>query len=191
MNEHALDEQLVLAQTRAWLEQAVIGLNLCPFAKAVHTKGRIRWVLSAARDSNTLLAQLHDELLLLAAAPIDAIETTLLIHPQVLADFLDYNDFIGEAETALARAGLDGVLQIASFHPHYVFAGTTADDVGNATNRSPWQLLHLLREESIDRAVAAYPDPEAIVGRNLATMADLGPAGWQRLLSAFTAAGKT
>jgi hypothetical protein len=175
------DPAQVIARTRAWLEQAVIGLNLCPFAKAVHAKGRIRWVVSAATRSEDLRAELGAELRRLADTPIDVVETTLLIHPHVLADFLDYNDFLDAADAEIADAGLEGVIQVASFHPDYVFAGVAADDPSHATNRSPWPLLHLLREESIDRAVAAYPDPDAIVDRNLDTLQRLGAAGWQAL----------
>jgi hypothetical protein len=171
----------VNARTRAWLEQAVIGLNLCPFAKAVHAKGRIRWVVSAATCAEELRVELTEELRLLAATPIDEIETTLLIHPSVLRDFLDYNNFLDAADAEIAEAGLEGVIQVASFHPDYVFAGSSADDVENASNRSPWPLLHLLREESIDRAVAAYPDPDAIVARNLDTLRRLGHEGWRAL----------
>lgn len=175
-----------LARTRAWLEQAVIGLELCPFAKAVHAKGRIRWVVSAARDVDALCADLRRELEILADAAIDDIETTLLLHPHVLTDFLDYNDFLDVADAAIEELGLEGVLQVASFHPDYVFAGSEPDDIENATNRSPVPLLHLLREESIDRAVAAYPDPDAIVARNLETMRRLGPAGWRALAAAWS-----
>lgn len=187
MTEPLDADAVALARTRAWLEQAVIGLELCPFAKAVHAKGRIRWVVSAARDAEALRTDLRRELVALAAAPIDAIETTLLLHPHALADFLDYNDFLDVADGEVEDLGLDGVLQVASFHPDYVFAGSDPDDVGNATNRSPVPLLHLLREESIDRAVAAYPDPDAIVSRNLATLRRLGPAGWRALASAWLA----
>jgi hypothetical protein len=183
----ATDDQDALARTRAWLEQAVIGLELCPFAKAVHARGRIRWVVSAARDAEALRADLRHELETLAATPIDAVETTLLLHPQALADFLDYNDFLDVADAEIAALGLDGVLQVASFHPDYRFAGSEPDDVANATNRSPVPLLHLLREDSIDRAVAAYPDPDAIVERNLATLRRLGPSGWRALAAAWRA----
>lgn len=175
------DPAEVIARTRAWLEQAVIGLNLCPFAKAVHAKGRIRWVVSAATRAEDLRAEVAGELRLLAATPIDAIETTLLIHPRVLRDFLDYNNFLDEVDAEIADAGFEGVIQVASFHPDYVFAGSSADDVENAGNRSPWPLLHLLREDSIDRAVAAYPDPETIVERNLDTLRRLGHEGWRAL----------
>jgi hypothetical protein len=179
--DRAPPDAWVIARTRGWLEQAVIGLELCPFAKAVHAKGRIRWVVSAATDVDALRIELADELHRLADTPIDEVETTLLIHPQVLTDFLEYNDFLDVADIEIATARLAGVIQVASFHPDYVFAGADPDAVDHATNRSPYPLLHLLREESIDRAVAAFPDPEAIVGRNLATLRALGPAGWQAL----------
>lgn len=172
-----------IAATRHWLEQAVIGLNLCPFAKAVHVRQQIRWVESAARDPDRLLEDLAAELRLLAAADPEQVDTTLLIHPQVLNDFLDYNDFLDVADAAIEALGLAGVLQIASFHPDYRFEGTAADDVGNLTNRSPFPMLHLLREDSIDRAVAAYPDAAAIYERNLDTLRRLGVDGWHRLLS--------
>jgi hypothetical protein len=172
-----------LDETRLWLERAVIGLNLCPFAKAVHVKGQIRWVLSTAATPAELLAELVAELQALAAADPDAIETTLLVHPQGLGDFFDFNDFLGVAEAALQELGLEGRLQIASFHPRYRFAGTRAEDMGNFSNRAPHPTLHLLREASIARAVAAYPEPEAIYERNIATLRRLGRAGWQRLLA--------
>jgi hypothetical protein len=181
------DEAPALTRTRAWLEEAVIGLELCPFAKAVHVKGRIRWVLSDATDPEALRAELRREFETLAASAIDEIETTLLVHPHVLQDFRDYNDFLDVADREIADLGLEGVLQVASFHPDYVFAGSDADDIENATNRSPVPLLHLLREESIDRAVAAYPDPDAIVSRNLGTLRRLGVAGWQALGAAWRA----
>ncbi len=173
-----------IAATRHWLEQAVIGLNLCPFAKAVHVREQIRWVESAARDPDRLLEDLVAELRLLAAADPTEVDTTLLIHPQVLNDFLDYNDFLDEADAAVEALGLAGVLQVASFHPDYRFEGTAADDVGNLTNRSPLPMLHLLREDSIDRAVAAFPDAAAIYERNVDTLRRLGVDGWRRLLSA-------
>jgi hypothetical protein len=171
-----------IAATRRWLERAVIGLNLCPFAKAVHTKGRIRWVLSGATDAQALLEQLVDELRLLAAADPAEVETTLIVHPQVLRDFADYNDFLDLADAAIAALGLEGTLQVASFHPDYRFAGTEAGDITNATNRSPHPTLHLLREDSIAQAVADAPDADRIVERNLATLRRLGAAGWRRLL---------
>lgn len=170
-----------IEQTCQWLEQAVIGLNLCPFAKAVHTKGQIRWVESSARNAHALMAELVHELQLLAAADPDAIDTTLLLHPQVLGDFRDYNDFLDLADAALEELGLDGVLQIASFHPHYQFEGTAPDDVENLSNRSPHPTLHLLREESVERAVAAFPQAETIYEKNIETLRALGVEGWAKL----------
>jgi hypothetical protein len=172
-----------LQQTQAWFERAVIGLNLCPFAKAVHARGQIRWVLCDAREPAALLAALVDELRTLAAADPQQIDTTVLVHPQVLNDFLDFNDFLDAAEAALAELGLEGELQIASFHPAYRFEGTADDDIANFTNRSPHPTLHLLREDSIERAVQASPDAAAIYQRNIATLQALGHAGWQRLMS--------
>jgi hypothetical protein len=172
-----------IAETRRWLERAVIGLNLCPFAKAVHVNERIRWVESPARDEQALLEHLLAELRLLADADPAQTETTLLIHPHVLNDFLDYNDFLDAADAAVEALGLAGVLQVASFHPQYRFEGTDPDDVGNLTNRSPHPMLHLLREESIAHAVAAFPDAAAIYQRNIDTLRRLGACGWHRLMS--------
>ena len=171
----------VVADTRRWLERAVIGLNLCPFAKAVHVKEQVRYAVSPARSTDALRADLERELRLLAEADPAAIDTTLLIHPHVLQDFLDYNDFLDEADDLLAELGLEGVLQVASFHPRYQFAGTGEDDIENCTNRSPYPTLHLLREASIDRAVEAFPEAEAIYDANMRTLRDLGPDGWRRL----------
>ncbi len=169
--------------TRHWLEKAVIGLNLCPFAKAVHLKQQIRWVESTATDSASLLQDLERELTRLAAADPSTHDTTLLIHPHVLAAFLDYNDFLDEADGAIRRLGLDGVIQVASFHPQYQFAGTAPDDVGNLTNRSPHPMLHLLREDSIARAVDAFPDASSIYERNVETLRRIGIDGWNALMS--------
>src|SRR5579862_1592491 len=164
------DAAAIIAATRRWLERAVIGLNLCPFAKAVHIKGQIRYVVTPAQSADDLRASLADELALLAAADPALHDTTLLVHPWVLRDFHDYNDFLADVEAVVARLGLEGVLQVASFHPHYEFAESTPDDMANFTNRSPYPMLHLLREASIDRAVAAFPDPAAIFERNIATL---------------------
>ncbi len=172
-----------IALTRRWLERAVIGLNLCPFAKAVHAKGQVRYVLSDADTPQALLEQLGEELLRLRDTPAEAVDTTLLVHPQVLADFLDYNDFLDEADALVEALDLEGVLQVASFHPDYQFAGTEPDDLGNFSNRAPFPTLHLLREDSVERAVAAYPDPDAIVERNLETLRKLGAEGWRKLFS--------
>lgn len=167
--------------TREWLERAVIGLNLCPFAKGVHLKGQIRWVESAARDADALLAELARELRLLADADPEELDTTLLVHPLVLQDFADFNDFLDIADAALDALGLAGELQVASFHPDYRFEGTAEDDIGNYSNRSPYPTLHLIREASIERAVAAFPDAEAIYGRNIETLRRLGHEGWRAL----------
>jgi hypothetical protein len=172
-----------IAATRHWLERAVIGLNLCPFAKAVHLKQQIRWVESPAVDAAGLLEDLVDELQHLAASDAATIETTLLIHPQVLKAFLDFNDFLDVADAAVRRLGLEGVIQVASFHPDYQFAGTAPDDVENLTNRSPYPMLHLLREDSIAKAVAAFPDAATIYERNIETVRRLGAEGWRALMS--------
>lgn len=174
----------VIADTTRWLERAVIGLNLCPFAKAVHVKHQVRMALSAATNIDALCEDLLDELQLLAHADPDEVDTTLLIHPRVLGDFLDYNDFLEIADRAVEELKLGGQLQVASFHPHYQFAGTEADDITNYTNRSPYPTLHLIRESSIDRAVAAYPEASAIFEKNIATMRQLGHPGWRALFAA-------
>ena len=178
-----LTEKQIIAYTSAWVEQVVIGLNLCPFAKPVHTKGQIDYFLSHARDETTLAADLRLAMQRLIASTPDSMDTCLLIHPWVLSDFFDYNNFLNIADEILDELELIGVLQIASFHPHYLFAGTTEDDVTNCTNRSPFPMLHLLREESLDKATAALPDANVIVDRNLNTMITLGHEGWNRLQS--------
>lgn len=172
-----------IAHSQRWLERAVIGLNLCPFAKAVHVKGQIRWVLSAATDADGLLAELVAELRRLADADPAVVDTTLIVHPQALTDFLDYNDFLDLADAAVEALDLDGVLQVASFHPDYRFEGSAADDPANLSNRAPYPTLHLLREDSVERAVAAMPQAEAIFDANIETLRRLGLAGWQTLLA--------
>ena len=173
--------ETVIAHTEEWLEKAVIGLNLCPFAKAVQVKKQIRYVVSEAKTPEALLEQLHAELELLAEANPEKIDTTLLIHPQVLTDFLDFNDFLEVADGLLEELELDGTLQVASFHPDFQFDGTEIDDIENYTNRSPYPVLHLLREESIDRAVEAFPDAGMIYEKNIETMQKLGFEGWDKL----------
>ena len=173
---------VVVDDTRRWLERAVIGLNLCPFAKAVHVKQQIRYVLSDASTPEALLEQLAEELVLLRDTPAEQIDTTLIVHPDVLQDFLDYNDFLDNADAAVEALDLQGILQVASFHPQYQFAGTTPDDIGNYSNRAPYPTLHLLREDSVERAVAAFPDADVIVERNLQTLEKLGLDGWQRVI---------
>ena len=180
-DDQARQNARTIAETRAWVDRAVIGLNLCPFAKAPQVKGLVRYVVSPADDPAALLADLITELERLAETSPDKLETTLLIHPRVLADFADYNDFIEVAEDTVAELDLEGVLQVASFHPQYQFEGTEPDDVTNATNRSPYPTLHLIREDSIDKAVAAFPEAEAIYEVNMATMEQLGPEGWTAL----------
>ena len=178
------DASTAAARTLAWVDRAVIGLNLCPFARAVRVKNQIRCVVIDATDVEALLRALCDEAQRLMDTEPAQCETTLIVHPQVLTDFGDHNDFLDLAEAALDEIGCDGVLQLASFHPDYQFAGTDPDDVTNATNRSPYPTLHLIREESIDRAVQAFPDAAAIYETNIATMEALGEAGWADLLAA-------
>ncbi len=170
-----------IADTVNWLERAVIGLNLCPFAKAVHVKGQIRYVVCHGDTSEALLTELIRELHFLADADPASTDTTLLIHPNVFTDFLDYNDFLDVADAAIAELKLEGVIQIASFHPQYQFADTEPDDITNFTNRSPYPTLHLLREESVTRAAAAFPDAGDIFEKNIETMERLGRVGWERL----------
>ena len=171
----------VVAATVAWLENAVIGLNLCPFARAVHQGNRIRIVVTDASNPDRLADVLQDELEFLAAADAAAVETTLLVHTCVLGDFLDYNDFLDVADAVVDEAGLTGVVQVASFHPRYQFEGTAPDDIDNFSNRSPYPTLHLLREESVERAVAAYGDTDRIFQANIETLRRLGREGWERL----------
>lgn len=173
----------VVAATRTWVERAVIGLNLCPFAKAVQVRGQVRYVHCPATTPQALQTALVDELRGLAQADPAECDTTLLIHPGVLADFLDFNDFLDVADATLEALGLAGVLQIASFHPHYQFAGSAPDAIENHTNRSPYPVLHLLRESSIDAAVAAFPDAADIYERNIETLRRLGLSGWRRLFA--------
>ena len=176
-----MSDEDVIAAMRQWIEKAVIGLNLCPFAKAVYAKNQVRYVVSHAPHLDGLLEDLDRELDYLAAADPDEIDTTLLIHPALLPDFLDFNDFMQLADAAVDEHGLDGVIQIASFHPAFQFEGTDPDDIGNYTNRAPFPTLHLLREASIARAVAAFPEAETIYQRNIETLRKLGHAGWQAL----------
>ena len=174
-----------------WLERAVIGLNLCPFAKGVHAKGQIHYAVSAATDAEALAQDLRRELADLAAAPAEVRDTTLLMAPDCLQEFLEFNDFLGVAEDVLEELDLDGTLQIASFHPQFQFAGTDAGDVTNCTNRAPYPTLHLLREDSIDRAVQAYPEAEAIYERNMEVLEQLGMPGWQALDVGVSTAAST
>jgi len=171
-----------IATTRQWVERAVIGLNLCPFAKAVYVKQQVRFVLSDASTPEALLEELAEELVLLRDASPEQIDTTLIIHPDVLTDFLDYNDFLDNADAAIEALDLQGILQVASFHPQYQFEGVAPDDASNYTNRAPYPILHLLREDSVARAVDAFPDPDVIVERNIQTLDRIGVEGWWRRL---------
>lgn len=176
-----------IAETRAWLEHAVVGLNLCPFAKAPLVKGQVRFVVCESDDPRVLLDLLCVQMQELAAADPAEVETTLLIHPNALLAFDEFNDFLDAADAALDDLGFAGVLQIATFHPHYQFAGTDPDDIGNATNRSPHPTLHLLREASIERAVEAFPEAEAIFETNIERLEALGADGWSTLKSKWGA----
>ncbi|MFY8104973.1 MAG: DUF1415 domain-containing protein [Ramlibacter sp.] len=177
----ATDAQVV-DDTRRWLERAVIGLNLCPFAKAVHVKGQVHYAVSAATGWNELLADLAHELEALLAHDAGVRETTLLMAPRTLADFFEFTGFLAEADRLLQQRGLEGTIQLASFHPHYQFAGTGVDDITNFTNRAPYPTLHLLREDSIERAVQSFPDAADIYETNMATLRRLGPQGWAAVM---------
>ena len=171
----------ILGATQRWLERAVIGLNLCPFAKGVVAKKQVRYALTVAATADQLLAELEHELALLASTAPDDLDTTLLIHPWAMTDFLDYHFFLGEVDALIRKLGHEGVFQVASLHPAYEFAGSAPDDIANFTNRSPYPMLHLLRESSIDRAVAAFPEAADIFERNIETMERLGHEGWRKL----------
>jgi len=172
----------VVAETRQWVDRAVIGLNLCPFAKAVQVKGQVRYVVSDAADEEGVLQDLEEALLHLAEADPAEVDTTLLILPDAFDDFYDFNDFGDLSDRLLKRMRLVGTLQVATFHPQFQFADTDPDDIENYTNRSPYPILHLLREDSIDRAVEVFPEPEAIYEKNMETLRALGPEGWRRLM---------
>ena len=176
-----MTDEEVLAKTRHWLEAAVIGLNLCPFAKAVYVKNQVRLVVSKARHADDLLEELDRELDLLVGTPGADIDTTLLIHATLFEDFLDFNDFLEVVEGVIDEHGLEGVIQLASFHPQFQFEGTEADDISNYTNRAPFAILHLLREESVERAVQAFPNADAIFETNIQTLEKLGLPGWKAL----------
>lgn len=181
--ESTQHDEPFLTETRIWLEKAVIGLNLCPFARSVYVRGLVRLVVSQAKDDVALMADLESELALLRDTPADRIDTTVLIHPHVLQSFEDYNMFLGIADGILAGMRLRGVIQVASFHPDYVFADAQPDDLTNGTNRSPYPTLHLLREASLAKVVAVHPDPSDIYEANKATMRRLGPGGWKSILA--------
>lgn len=174
----------VIAATRNWVEKAVIGLRLCPFAASPYLLGLIRYRVSEQQSPEGLAEELTQELKYLATADPLRCETSLLIYPHVLGDFLDYNQFLDQADSAVAALGLEGELQIASFHPAYQFAGSAPNDVENCSNRSPYPMLHLLRESSVRRAAAMFPGVDEIGNRNVATLRELGAAGLRKLLNA-------
>jgi len=176
-----MTEAEVVARTQAWVDQVVIGLNLCPFAKAVVAKRQVRYVVCMDSDPEQVLKLLQTELQHLVDTDSEVLDTTLLIAPNVLPDFLAFNEFLFDCDSVLQSMGLEGVLQIADFHPRYQFAGTEPDDMGNFTNRSPYPTLHLLREDSIDKAVAAFPDASQIYERNVKVLEALGKEGWEAL----------
>lgn len=176
--ELSFPEDIVIADTVRWLEKAVIGLNLCPFAKSVHVKGQIHYVVSQATDAEGVALDLHRELEALAESSPEKRDTTLLILPQAFNDFLDFNDFTELADDMVEEMDLGGILQVASFHPLFQFEGTDVDDVTNCTNRAPYPILHLLREDSIDKAVEAFPEAEMIYERNMQVLQEMGIEGW-------------
>lgn len=173
--------QTAVADTRRWLERAVIGLNLCPFAKAVLVKGQVHFAATLEEDAAGVLEAFTSELEALLALPASERDTTLLVVPRGLEDFLTFLDVVARAERIVRKRGLEGVVQVAHFHPRFTFAGTDEDDITNCTNRSPWPTLHLLREESLDRAVAAFPDAAAIYDVNMERLRALGQDGWDAL----------
>jgi uncharacterized protein len=176
-----MENDEIISATRRWLEKSVIGLNLCPFAESVYRGNRVRFWVSQERTASGLLDDLRSELTGLQAADPAQCETALLIHPWVLNDFIEFNDFLEVCDAAVADLELEGELQVASFHPQYRFAGTQSEDIDNYTNRSPFPTLHLLREASVEQAVAAVGDTDEIYRRNIRTLRELGHAGWQKL----------
>ncbi|VTX81688.1 DUF1415 domain-containing protein [Neisseria sicca] len=176
-----LDAATVTDHTRQWLEKAVIGLNLCPFAKAPHVKNLVRISVSQARHLDGFLEDLDRELQLLGDTPADELETTLLVHPTLFPDFDTFNQMLDIADAAVVDNGLEGIVQIAPFHPDFQFEGTDSDDIGNYTNRSPYPTLHLIREDSIAKAAQAFPDASAIFERNIALLEEMGHEGWDKL----------
>jgi hypothetical protein len=181
MADRADTERIAIEDTQAWLTRAVVGLNLCPFAKAVMAKGQVRYVVTELTEPEQVLKLLQSEMQTLVDADPDTLDTTLLIAPYLLPDFLDFNEFLFDCEAVLQAMDLEGALQIADFHPNYQFAGTAPEDVENRTNQSPYPTLHLLREDSVTRAVDAFPDAALIYERNTALLREMGTAGWQAL----------
>ncbi len=178
------DDATVLDETRRWIEKAVIGLNLCPFARSVYVKNQVRIVISRARHLDAFLDELDRELDLLVNTSPEEIDTTLLVHPTLFPDFFVFNDFLNVVDDVVAEHELEGVIQVASFHPQFLFEGEPEGDPSHFTNRSPYPTLHLLREESVERAVATDGgNADAIVERNIRTLRELGAEGWTDLLA--------
>lgn len=177
----AVPDKVVLATTQAWLERAVIGLNLCPFAKAVHARGQVHFAISCAGSPTQVLEDLRSQLETLVACDANERETTLLVVPHCLRDFLEFMDVAGRADRLIRKSGYAGEVQLATFHPDYCFADACEGDMANFSNRSPYPTFHLLRESSIARAVEAFPDPKTIYGANMAALRELGRTGWAAL----------
>ncbi len=177
-----MTKRSIVDETKNWVEKLVIGVNLCPFAKLPFQQDRIRFVEVQSEDEADLIRTLLQEMSDLVEQPAAQLETTLIIFPNQLNEFADYLEFVAYADELLQEAELTGILQIASFHPRYQFANTGKDDVENYTNRSPYPMLHLIREESIERVLENFPDPEQIPLRNVAKMKELGHEGVRRIL---------
>jgi hypothetical protein len=179
-----MTDEEVLAQTRRWLEQAVIGLNLCPFAKSVYVKDQVRLVVSHAKHLDAFLDDLDRELELLKTTPAEEVDTTLLIHPTLFPEFLVFNEFLDVADSVLTDHELEGVVQIAPFHPDFVFEGEDEADMSHFTNRAPFPTLHLIREDSLERAIESFGDTDVIYERNMDVLRKLGHEGWRHLMTA-------
>ena len=184
--QDVVDVLQVRARTLGWLEQAVIGLNLCPFATSVYVNSQVRVVVSTAKHLDAFLDELDVELLLLRDTPVQEIETTLLVHPHLFPDFLVFNDFLNIVDDVVAEHELEGVLQVLPFHPEFLFGGEDETDMSHYTNRSPFPMLHLLREDSLSQAIDAHGDTDAIPERNKQVLRDLGLAGWRKLMALNT-----
>lgn len=182
--DELLEDNKIVASVRQWVESFVVDMKLCPFAERELVKNRVRFAVTEVTTEEQLLKALQAELALLNKDP--SVETTLLIHPKVLQDFADYNQFLDHADRLLAQMGLEGVCQIASFHPDYQFAGTGPDDAENYTNRSPYPVLHIIREESLEQAIADFPDVDQVPARNIEQMKRMGRDKLQALLQACT-----
>lgn len=176
-----VEQEHIISQVQSWLAEVVIGLNLCPFAARPTKAGQVRFVVSEARDEESLLQDLQSELERLETTAPSTLETTLLIIPHMLRDFMDYNLYLNWVDQLIARRGWEGEFQVASFHPDYQFEGTDAEDAENLTNRSPYPILHLLREQSLENMLARYPDSDQIPENNIQRMTRLSEIEKQKL----------